>query len=323
VIPWPFIITAGMYNEAGELVKVLDNSPASAMFTNVLIDVPGNTDNSVIGNDKILNIIIPGVEIPATLGQGYTTFYWNETNAQAQVVDPGVYYIKVQETDAYGHVNVVIKEITVVISEQYVQMTIFNSAGEIVKVVTDYAAAIPSNIDLSGIGDTLIIQKTGPPMQLKYDSAGDFLTWDGKNDQGLVVSSGDYEVQVTIKTAQGITISATKTVILLREDKLYLDKFEVWPNPFTAASGTNSILFKWTTQDAGETGDVTIRVYNIAGDLAKEIKSTIQAGSYSWNLLTSANNLISRGLYVAVLYSKNDQGYTQIKTVKFAVASYK
>lgn len=302
---------------------MIGTSPASAMFGSVDLDVPGNTENTAVGNGGKLKIIIPGVETPLTLGQGSTTYTWDVTNAQSQFVDPGIYYIKVQESDAYGHINVVIKEITVVQSDQYVQMTVFNTAGEIVKVVTDYTAAIPANIDLGPLGDLLVVLKDGTPIHVKYDDAGDYLTWDGRNDQGQVVSSGDYEIQVTVRTYEGTTISAVKTMILLRQDKQFLDKFEVWPNPFTATSGTDSVLFNWTTTDAGETGDVMIRMYDVAGELVEELRSTIQAGSMSWALRTPGHGLISRGFYVCVLYARNNQGYSQVKTTEFAITSYK
>jgi hypothetical protein len=129
-------------------------------------------------------------------------------------------------------------------------------------------------------------------------------------------------VRISVKTPQS-TVSANKTIVVLSEDKKFLDKFSIWPDPFTAASGTDNIIFNWSTLAAGETGDVIIRMYNIAGELVKEARTTIQAGSYTWNLRALTNEHMSRGVYICVLYAKNSQGYTETKVTKFAITSYK
>jgi hypothetical protein len=157
VLIYPYILTINAYNEAGELVKIIANETVSAMLTEALLEVPGNTQNAIVANDNVLHIIVPGVENQGTLGQGSTTYTWDITNEQSQFVAPGKYYIKIEETDEYGHVNVVVKDILVVRVEQYIELKVFNAAGELVRTIREINKPVPSIADLSEMGDTIII----------------------------------------------------------------------------------------------------------------------------------------------------------------------
>jgi hypothetical protein len=319
-IPFPYIITISAYNEAGELVKVVAQTHATTMFTEADLSVPGHSDNSIIGTDNKLTIDMPGIETPDSMGATHTAFIWDVTNNQSQFVTPGAYYIKVEETDAFGHVNVVIKQIQVVSVEEYIELKIFNSAGEIVRVIRENKAV---STDLSLADDEILgIPDDGSTVPVKYNAAGDSIPWDGKNDQGKVVSSGNYELQVTVKTLQGTVVNASKTVIVLRQDKTYLDKLSVYPNPYEASTAAPGVTFAWTFKTTGETGTAVIRVYNVAGELVKMIKADLAAMSATWDLRTEDNEHISRGFYVVILTAKNAAGYGDNKSTKMAVVSY-
>lgn len=292
------------------------------MLSGVILGVPGNITATVVGNDNILNIYIPGVETPLTLGNGGTNFVWDITNNQSQFVNPGKYYIKVEETDEFGHVNVVIKDILVVRVEQYIELKVYNSAGELVRTIRDTASAVPELADLSSMGDIVIIENNGTPVNVKYGSnPGDFVQWDGKNEDGQVVAAGNYELQLSVKSEQGSITHTSKSVVVLREDKTYLDTFEIWPNPYTEDAGSNPIIFNWSCKTAGETGEVYIRVYNVAGELVKQIKTKLETATAAWDLKAGLEH-VSRGIYVAVISSVNEQGYRDMKVQKLAVVSY-
>jgi hypothetical protein len=172
------------------------------------------------------------------------------------------------------------------------------------------------------MGDTIIIENNGAPVKIPYGTT-DFLQWDGKNEEGKIVSSGNYELQLSVKTAQGNITHASKTIVVLREDKTYLAALEAWPNPFTKDSGVDFITFRWACVTAGETGDAYIRVYNVAGELVKQIRTTLEAGSAFWNLRAEATlEHMSRGIYVVVINTKNEQGYTDMKMQKLVIVSY-
>jgi flagellar hook assembly protein FlgD len=293
------------------------------MMSQVVFEVPGNTDTAMVANDNVLNIIVPGVETNATFGSGTCAFVWDITNNQSQYVEPGKYYIKIEEADEFGHVNVIIKEILVVRIEKYIELKVYNSAGELVRTIREINKPVPNIADLSAVGDIIVIEKNGVPVNIKYGSnLTDYLQWDGKNEDGVVVSSGNYEIQLSVKTEQGNITYASKTVVLLREDKTYLAGLEIWPNPFTNESVSGSVVFRWTCVTAGETGDAYIRIYNIAGELVKQINTTLEAGLAAWDLRTGSYEHVGTGIYIAVITTKNEQGYTDIKVQKLAVVSY-
>jgi hypothetical protein len=323
-IPYPFIITISAYNEAGELVKIISSQLANKMLTGVQLDVPGNTGEAIVtANDNVLHIYLDGVETPATMGMGGTMFTWDIMNAQSQFVDPGEYYIKVEEQDEYGHINVVVKGVLVVRVEQYIELKVFNAAGELVRTIRETNKTLPPSADLGGVGDLLIIEKNGAPVNIKYGSnPGDYLQWDGKTEDGKVVSSGNYELQLTVKNQSGNVTRATMTVVVLREDKTYLADFKVMPSPFKEGPGVDHITFAWTCLTAGETGDAYVRVYNVAGELVFQIRTKLEALSASWDLKKGQAGHISRGFYVAVINTKNEEGYMDTKTTKFAVVGY-
>ena len=296
------------------------------MMTGVSMEIPGNTGTAyIVGNDNKLRIFVAGLSTPDSLGNtiGGTMFAWDVTNSQEQFVEPGNYYIKVEEQDEYGHINVVVKDVEVVRTESYIELKVYNGAGELVRTIRETDKPLPLTADLSGMGDLIIVEKNGTPINVKYGTgATDYIQWDGKNDNGTVVSSGNYELQLTVETPAGNVTRAAKTVILLREDKTYIKDFKASPSPYSKDSGVDHITFAWTCLTAGETGGVYIRVYNVAGEIVKEIKTTLQAGAATWDLKEGMEGHVSRGFYIAVINATNAQGYMDTKTTKLAVISY-
>lgn len=293
-------------------------------MTDVNLVIPGATPGeNVVGTGNVVELRVPGVEIPATLGMGGTVFTWDLTNAQSQEVDPGKYYIKTEVTDEYGHVNVIIKDVMVVRIEEYIELKIYNSAGELVRTIRQTGVPVPDMADLSYMGDIIVIEKNGSAVGIKYGpTMSESLPWDGKTEEGKVVSSGNYELQLTVKTETGNITGASKTVVVLREDKTYLEKLEIWPNPFTMITFPAQVSFNWTCLTAGETGDAYVRVFNVAGELVWQARAALEAGTVAWNLRTASGEHISRGFYFCVIITKNAQGYTDMKTQKMAVLSY-
>ncbi len=323
---FPYIITISALNEAGEIVKLIASERANAMFTSVNLIVPGSDDNTVIGYDKDLGIFVPGVETYATKGSGGTLFNWDITNNQSQYVKPGKYFIKIEESDGFGHINVIIKEITVIRVDEYIELKIYNTAGEVVRVIRAEGKPMPAVADLGSMGEVLFIKSDGTPANIKYGSnSGEYIEWDGKNSEGKAVAPGNYEIKLTVKPATGSETSSVKTVTLLREDKKYLESFEVWPNPVNLDTEVlnSGVKFNWTCSLAGETGTVYVRVYNIAAELVWEKRARLEDKSVSWNMRTRTNEYAARGYYTCIISAKNREGFMETKTVKMAVVGYR
>lgn len=127
-----YLLTVKVYNEAGEAVKTIITVSTDYVLTGIITSTGGNTANA-FSSDKILTITIPGA------GPGGTDIVtsWDGTTDGGQPAASGTYYISAAETDTFGQVMNVTKDITLIKNSTYVQLNIFNSAGELVRTITD------------------------------------------------------------------------------------------------------------------------------------------------------------------------------------------
>jgi flagellar hook assembly protein FlgD len=311
--PFPYIIKIGIYNSAGELVKTVAEKRASDIIGEIKLVKDGNEVNYVNAG-AMVEIQIPGVETPDNIGEGMSIFYWDGTNDGGQNVDNGVYYIKVEERDGYGHTNVVIKDISVINVEEYVEVNIYNSAGEKVKTIKENKYFMPEKINLK-INDMIILEKTGGEVVVRYGEEPDaYMIWDGRNSKGEIVSNGTYEIQVVTRTSEGKLKYASKTVIILNEaTEEIIKEVKAIPNPVYRGG---EIKIAWKGQGEGE---VKIYVYNTAGELIKRLEGRIEAGEKVWDLRTAEGKPAAEGMYVCVIEAKNKEGYTDREKIKIAI----
>jgi flagellar hook assembly protein FlgD len=286
---------------------------SNGQVSQIIYMADGVTDPAYVTDTSPLVIVIPGLETPATQGAGSTSFTWLPVNQQSQDVSPGVYFIKIEIRDAYGHVNTWSNNVVVQRYEPYVEMNIYNAAGELVRRIRKDDAALPGKIMLN-VPDLL----TEIPADVGYgENLDEYFVWDGKSQEGIAVSNGVYEVQIVMMTGKGSMFESSKTVSLLRTVARYLNGFMILPNP---GYGMDTLItFKWTFASGTETGRASVLIYNIAGELVRRLKGSLAAGSISWDLKTSRGATVSPGLYTAVLEGRNTAGYADIKTEKLAI----
>ncbi len=141
------------------------------------------------------------------------------------------------------------------------------------------------------------------------------LKWDGKDNQGNVLQSGDYFIIAKVTPAGGSQYSLSQTVdMVVDKINLFSGLVGVFPNP---ASSRAVVIIQ--TTEPGVVFD--IRVWNMAGELVKEM--SLDSGStqrLSWNLDSSSGSDLTDGAYV-VEFSGRDQATGQVdrKTFKFAI----
>jgi flagellar hook assembly protein FlgD len=311
-----------VYNEAGERVKIIASTSADSPVSSVELYVEGQTTTTtVISYGSGLDIYLRDVETEQTEGQGATIFTWRAINDQSQLINQGVYYIKIESIDSYGHISTLIKDVTVVRVEEYAEVNIYNNAGELVRSIRENKTGLTtSTVKLDNLSDTISLNQTQNNVLIQYGPGiGENITWDGKNQEGEIVGNGTYEIQVVLKTQHGTTMEASKTVSILREERLYFDKITAIPNPAMAGSDENPYLtIQWTLHGV-ETGRITVKIYNVAGELVRRLEGDLTAGSLQWDMKTDNGKYVSRGIYICVIEGKNSEGYRDKKLLKVGI----
>jgi len=248
---------------------------------------------------------------------------WDGYNDNGQNINNGVYYIKISVQDEYGHTQTTIKDVQLMRTEEYVRINIYNTAGELVRRLQTKPANINiAALNLDKIDNVIYLSETGK-INIDYGS-GNIMEWDGKNGQGEMVNNGTYELQIEIVTDNGYKVVASKTVTILREQteqaltdpqnpKLYP---KIYPNPVSLEGEDGEIEIEWFKPLQGE---VKIKIYNVAGELVKQIRGDLSVKKLKWNLKTDKGERVSGGFYIVVLEAKKVNGERESRIVKFSI----
>lgn len=315
--PYPYVFEIAAYNSAGEKVKLIANSLINRNLTGVSALANG-ADGGVFNPKKgPLTIRISGVNTPEQSGNSYSDFNWDGTSDNGQDIAPGIYYIKLTTQDTYGHTDTMIKEVSLFRSRETVKLSIYNSAGEIVRVLQ--SADLPLDKISLQVEDVLKVGDPGDNMTVTYGGLLPFV-WDGKNSSGLAVGSGVYELVLEVVNEAGIKTTMTRPVnILSRRNKSAFTGEKVYPNPCYIGENTfQSARALWT---ALATGKMEIAIYNIQGELIKNLSAALSDGHADWDIKTNSGVPVSSGLYVFVMKARTDAGEVVVKTVKLAVVN--
>ncbi|MCX8092722.1 MAG: T9SS type A sorting domain-containing protein [Candidatus Goldbacteria bacterium] len=315
---FPYLLTIEAYNEAGERVKLIKqtsiNNPVS------VVEILNSIFNPAEGP---LVISIPGIWTPEQMGSDIhrIDFVWDGYNENGQKIGQGVYYIKISVIDPYGHVETAVKEVTLIRTDEYIRLNIYNSAGELV-VRLEKTEVVSDLLDINLIKDIIYLNKG-----VKYDfnlGGNNFISWDGKTGHGKIIANGLYEIQVQIKTSQGIdkVVSKTVTIFVLDGDEVLMDPNnpdvypKLYPNPVIIEDEDTKQTIEWYKSFPGE---INIKIYNINGELINEIKGDLNSKFITWNLKTRGGLFVSSGLYILVLQAKKITGEIEREIIKSSV----
>jgi len=321
-VPFPYVLKIEAYNEAGERVKLICEVRISENIGDLYMRVNGKDaevydpfDMDASGNINPLEFIMPGLMTPDQLGGIEIKFAWDGSNDNGQALTNGLYYIKISVKDEYGHLETTNREVQLIRSEEYVRINIFNTAGELVRRIEERKATA-GRISL-GIEDVMIIGKDNPGVLINY-ADGASIMWDGKNNEGKMVSSGVYEIQVEVKTGDGFKTEASKSVTILNDSgNDSLGEVKAYPNPYYVIPELN-IPMTITWANAGP-GKVRVKIYNVAGELVKEFKADRAAGSLMWDAKSAGGASISSGVYIIYIEGQKDSGEKEVKKLKVVV----
>ncbi len=322
-VPFPYILSIEVYNEAGEKVKFIVQSPISGDVGDIAMLLNGITTTAFNPDTGKIELKFTGIQSPDQQGTGADhsiSFFWDGASDSGQQLSPGLYYIKISTTDTYGHVNTRIESVQILKLEEYVRINIYNSAGELVRRLQSpdlTGASISLTMD-----DVVQVGKNSAPINIGY-AAGSTISWDGLNSQGRTVDSGVYEIRVELKTGQSLSVMASKSVTVLNMGAggIIADE-KIYPNPVIVAGDTASpfVTIKWQTASAGP---AKIQIYTITGELVKSIDTTIAAGmaGIQWNLKSASGDPAASGMYVVIIHLKKNSGESEVKKLKLAVVN--
>jgi flagellar hook assembly protein FlgD len=315
-LTYPYNLVIEAYNEAGEKVKLIAQEVISTQVKDFETMV-GNTLTGVFNPAEAdLNLRFPGIWTGGTINVPYVDFAWDGTNANGQNASQGVYYIKVLVTDEYGHTDTIIKEVQLLRTEEYVRVSIYNSAGELVRRMQQ--DTVPGTQISLEVDDVFHVNSdTSNSTTIKLGGAGT-MQWDGKNSLGSIVDSGIYEVSVELKDKSGFTVYSTKTITVLNETSgPVISALKAYPNPVVIGSSSSPAMrVQWTS---AATGKVVIRFYNTAGELVSRLDTKIENLFVDWGMTTPGGANLAPGFYAAVIEAVSDMGITERVMIKLAI----
>jgi hypothetical protein len=285
-----------LFNSAGEQVAVLaQNLGLYTEPTGMTIQSP----TLASGQMEVINL--PGT------GQSIT---WVGVNGQGQPLQSGVYVISAAIQNADGVVQTLSASVTILRAMGDVTVSIYNSAGEMVRRWT-----LPDNGDGMSRqpipGGVTAYAPGGAPLAIQWGSqAGDLVAWDGSGGNGQRVQSGSYLVQVQRDDSQGRLESMEQDLLVINPRPGGAGKAMAVPNP--AGRGTSQVLLIAAAASSG-TG-LKGWVYDLAGERVAGL-SVKAPGVLCWEIASAAN-----GVYVAVLEWTGPDGAAMLSRVKLAVS---
>ena len=313
-VPLPYNLRVEVFNEAGERVAFLAETAVNTVIKDIYFMLNGKYTDTYNPAEGGLDILLPGVLTPEMQDEDTpVVFVWDGTTDGKQPVSNGSYYIRFSMKDEYGTTQTWVKNITVLRAEDYVRVTIYNTAGEMVRrIKTDSPADISISLRTP---DTAVVGKDGNKVIISY-AEGEYTEWDGKNADGVLVSSGLYEVLVEVNTEDGYKVWASKSITIINDtsDDI-LGEIKAYPNPVIMNYGpSDEVVFSWGNAVPGK---MEIRIYNIAGELIKIAGADMAAGRLEWDLRTQSGQPASTGMYIALFYGvkytgENEKKYTKV-----------
>jgi hypothetical protein len=299
-LPETYGLFVGIYNSAGELVRTLYNgqaqfaspqfSPSASAF------IPGSSPLAL----QFLG------QFPGSNSQ----LSWNGLNNQGQDVIPGIYTIKVQDTDPYGKIQVFTQAVNVLPSEPAASLVVYNSAGEAVAHLS--LAAYPQAVTVFSLTQTAFAVSGGSPAAVPITLQGDqgasyTMTWVPQNDLGSTLSSGVYTIRL-VQWSDGRQVVESKQITLLNAPGND-GGATLAPNP--VQGGSPRVTLSYGTDSPGS--QASARLYNLAGELVLNAAAT-GPGKLEFNVGSLAG-----GIYVVCFELRDGNALLRRQRIKLAI----
>ncbi|MES2202279.1 MAG: hypothetical protein V4498_08515, partial [candidate division FCPU426 bacterium] len=258
----PYYLKVAVYNSAGEQVALL--------YVGGITLMPGAP--RLNGTVVLAGVTGVSLSFDGTLANGSNQVSWTGLAGSGSPVKGGIYYIKTTVLDSFGDEQTYAAQISVIEALSKTEINIFNSAGELV-----YHRSFSTGDQ--GIGLTLDQDAFSPISkslkgEIKRESGSiTSWSWDGRNDQGLLVSAGIYTIQLLADRAEGGETKVLRQVQVVAEQDTEDAHALVLNSPLREA-------------DLKQYGGVPVRYWDYA----------VRAGSAQGRLYDLSGRLVSQAL---------------------------
>lgn len=296
-------VTLKIYNSAGELVFVVadDINVFAGMFG------LGSPDSALVPDQ-------PGASATLSLLGTGLSLAWDGTSSSGQKVQSGTYTAVAEVTDSFGRTTTYQASVSVLRLPVEVQVSVFNSAGELVYQVRKPSTTVPDMAELTFSTEQLVLGEDSDRqamIEVIYQRGSEKIAWDGRNSQGSLVSSGMYIIKVEAFQSGLANLIISKQVQVLRAPTADpLDAAFAAPNP--AGPADAKVIIFLGDVDPGL--KVKAQFYNLLGERMAFSDNQGHPGSIHWELGTRA---YSPGVYFAVLETQGS--VVQRKVIKLAL----
>jgi hypothetical protein len=297
-----YTLQLGVYNEAGELVY---SFPATLLTQAVQTLQAPTTVIQVVGD--MVKIYTNGV----LLGQ------WNGFTNSGTPANNGSYFIQAASIDSHGKVLSTAIPVEVEWSFSKITVQVFNEAGEVVRNIYSTLTA-PANVLMSSVAlsNTSLDPYSSSPQKDQTvmtvtDSQGGAvsLAWDGRSDDGAVVTAGQYILAVHWVDGKGGERVITKQVTVM-DNGGPSGLISARPNILPGEGSTALFV-------SSQPGlNVHVQVYDMAGELVYETTGGVGTSQASWTLGRHS----ASGIYLAVVeLTDGSKNRIARQTLKLAV----
>lgn len=297
-----FELSLGIYNSAGEVVRVLYQGAACVSPGALSLD----QGTLALGQGEV------HISIPGTLADGSSALPWDGSNANGQSVNGGIYSVKMETIDPFGKVTATILAISVIDTRPQQALEVFNAAGERVRSI-----ALPAQVGMSGFdlgADTLLVGDgagSGLKIDLRTGQGSVFASqWDGKNDAGAWVTSGIYSIAlVSRQGSEGVRVMIKSVQVLRAPEEDVAAEAHPWQNPVPVGQGQIAIVYP------SQPGlHAQFQLFNLSGE-----KVTVSDDDGGSGFVSAPEAGLSAGVYLAVLQVRSGGELVGKKTLKLAI----
>jgi flagellar hook assembly protein FlgD len=313
-----YLVQMSVYNSAGELIKTITT-----------FDSPLAVSSLTVSN----GVLKTNTDIAQFTFDGIVLGSWDGTNSNGNKVTDGDYMIKVDSTDPFGVTTSVTNNVVVSIPQTTLDIAVYNEAGEVVRQFTAQEIAtmlggasgtlLPSdfNVGLVKVSSGVIAPSYGTStttnnvLTVTLGSGRSFI-WDGRGDNGSILSSGVYFLEVKTTGPTAGSQQTTLPVRVINNGQNGIDGVVLAPNPLNMNTTTAGRFL--VTIDSAQVDSVKVKIYTLAGELVGSplMNDPNNPGLVTWNLGGSG---LASGTYIAVVELNSDGGVIGRRVLKVVV----